>query len=107
MNYSMNADNSALFFDNRIWDEWLSTSEAAKFLSTTPNAVRIMVCQGHGNGCCFVVYTFLHMAQPVGGHPECQRFRQGQYPGHAPANAGNGPPGQHDHFLAFSGLKIL
>ena len=46
MNYSMNADNSALFFDNRICDEWLSTSEAAKFLSTTPNAVRIMVCRG-------------------------------------------------------------
>ena len=46
MNYSINADNSALFFDNRIWAEWLSTSEAAKFLSTTPNAVRIMVCRG-------------------------------------------------------------
>ncbi|MAF78841.1 MAG: hypothetical protein CME60_11810 [Halobacteriovoraceae bacterium] len=46
MNYSINADDSALFFDNRIWDEWLSTCEAAKFLSTTPNAIRIMVCRG-------------------------------------------------------------
>jgi len=33
-------------FDNRIWEEWFSTSEAAKFLSTTPNAIRIMVCRG-------------------------------------------------------------
>ena len=49
MNYSINADSSVLLFDNRIWDEWLSTSEAAKFLSTTPNAIRIMVCRGKLN----------------------------------------------------------
>ncbi|MCK5072425.1 MAG: helix-turn-helix domain-containing protein [Bacteriovoracaceae bacterium] len=42
----LNADYSAMLFNNRIWDEWLSTKEAARFLSTTPNAIRIMVCRG-------------------------------------------------------------
>lgn len=27
-------------------DKWLSTKDVAKFLSTSPNAVRIMVCRG-------------------------------------------------------------
>ncbi|MBT3235085.1 MAG: helix-turn-helix domain-containing protein [Bdellovibrionales bacterium] len=46
MTNTMNADNSAMLFEIRIWDEWLSTKEAARFLSTTPNAIRIMVCRG-------------------------------------------------------------
>ena len=46
MTDTLNAGYSAMLFDNRIWNEWLSTSEAAKFLSTTPNAIRIMVCRG-------------------------------------------------------------
>ena len=32
-----------LFFLNRIQREWLSTDEAAHFLSVSPNALRIMV----------------------------------------------------------------
>ena len=32
-----------LFFGNRIEREWLTTKEAACFLSVTPNALRIMV----------------------------------------------------------------
>jgi excisionase family DNA binding protein len=31
------------FFDNRTQREWLSTEEAAHFLSISPNALRIMV----------------------------------------------------------------
>ncbi len=31
------------FFENKIENEWLSTDEAASFLSITPNALRIMV----------------------------------------------------------------
>ena len=27
-------------------EEWLSTNEISKFLSVTPNAIRIMVCRG-------------------------------------------------------------
>ena len=34
------------FFDNRIAYEWLSTKEAAHFLSLTENALRIMVHRG-------------------------------------------------------------
>lgn len=34
------------FFDNRIFGEWLSTKEAAVYLSLTPNALRILVCRG-------------------------------------------------------------
>lgn len=31
------------FFENKIENEWLSTVEAASFLSISPNALRIMV----------------------------------------------------------------
>lgn len=34
------------FFENKIAVEWLSTKEAAKFLSITPNALRIKVFRG-------------------------------------------------------------
>ncbi len=37
--------SSSMLFDNRIWSEWLSTKEAAAYLSITPNALRIMVCR--------------------------------------------------------------
>ncbi len=33
------------FFEN-LADGWLSTNDVAKFLSVSPNAVRIMVCRG-------------------------------------------------------------
>lgn len=35
-----------LFFENRIASEWISTSDAAKYLGTSPNAIRILVCRG-------------------------------------------------------------
>lgn len=34
------------FFENQMQREWLSTEEAAYFLSITPNALRIMVHRG-------------------------------------------------------------
>ena len=34
------------FFENEIKCEWLSTKDAARFLSLTENAVRIMVHRG-------------------------------------------------------------
>ena len=34
---------SASLFEN--FDSWLSTKDVAKFLSVSPNAVRIMVCR--------------------------------------------------------------
>lgn len=34
------------FFENRIEREWLSTEEAACFLSVSSNAIRIMVYRG-------------------------------------------------------------
>jgi excisionase family DNA binding protein len=34
------------FFENRFAREWLSTDEAAHFLSVSPNALRIMVYRG-------------------------------------------------------------
>lgn len=34
------------FFENQMQREWLSTKEAAYFLSITPNALRIMVHRG-------------------------------------------------------------
>jgi len=37
------ASNDAEFFENRIAVEWLSTRQAAKFLSISPNALRILV----------------------------------------------------------------
>ena len=39
-------DQDSSLFDNRIWREWLSTSEAADYLRITPNALRIWVCRG-------------------------------------------------------------
>ena len=36
----------SLIFENRIKREWLSTEEAAHFLSITENALRIMVHRG-------------------------------------------------------------
>ena len=35
-----------VLFDNRILHEWLSTKQAADYLSITPNALRIWVCRG-------------------------------------------------------------
>ena len=32
-----------LFFENQIAKKWLSTDEAARFLSLSPNALRILV----------------------------------------------------------------
>ncbi len=46
MTGTIDAGYPAEIFDNRIWSEWLSTKEAARFLSITPNALRIMVCRG-------------------------------------------------------------
>jgi excisionase family DNA binding protein len=37
---------SSSLFDNRMVREWLSTEEAAHFLSVTENALRIMVYRG-------------------------------------------------------------
>lgn len=37
---------SSSLFDNRIDREWLSTEEAAQYLSITENALRIMVYRG-------------------------------------------------------------
>ncbi len=34
------------FFENQIAREWLSTEDAAYFLSITPNALRIMAHRG-------------------------------------------------------------
>ncbi len=39
-------EKSQSLFENSL-DVWLSTKEAAKFLSITPNALRIMVCRGY------------------------------------------------------------
>jgi len=40
------SDDAKLFFDNRIPGEWLSTKEAAAYLRSTPNALRILVHRG-------------------------------------------------------------
>jgi excisionase family DNA binding protein len=37
---------SSRLFENRIEREWLSTEEAAQYLSITENALRIMVYRG-------------------------------------------------------------
>ncbi len=42
-NSETNNESCSKFFDNRIAREWLSTEEAAHFLSVSPNALRIMV----------------------------------------------------------------
>ena len=39
-------ENSPLFFARIAEEKWLSSGDVAKFLSVTPNAVRIMVCRG-------------------------------------------------------------
>lgn len=36
-------NSDSLFFENRASEKWLSTKEAAEFLSLTPNALRILV----------------------------------------------------------------
>lgn len=36
---------SGRIFENRIELEWLSTKQAAKYLSVSENALRIMVCR--------------------------------------------------------------
>lgn len=38
--------SKTMFFENRIEREWLSTEEAAHFLSVSSNALRIMVHRG-------------------------------------------------------------
>jgi len=40
---SLNENSGSLF---EIANSWLSTNDVAKILSTTPNAVRILVCRG-------------------------------------------------------------
>ena len=40
------SSNTHQFFETRFEKEWLSTKEAAQYLSTTPNAIRIMACRG-------------------------------------------------------------
>lgn len=40
------ASGDKRFFENRIEREWLSTEEAAHFLSVSENAIRIMVYRG-------------------------------------------------------------
>ncbi len=39
--------STQLFFENQIKREWLSTKEAALFLSVSENALRILVHRGH------------------------------------------------------------
>jgi hypothetical protein len=39
-------DSSSLFLEKIAEEGWLSSQDAAKLLSVTPNAVRIMVCRG-------------------------------------------------------------
>lgn len=39
-------NNAQRFFDNRIDCEWLSSKEAAQYLSVSENALRIMVFRG-------------------------------------------------------------
>ena len=42
----MHSNVSSEIFENRRVGEWLSSSDAARFLGVTPNALRIMVCRG-------------------------------------------------------------
>jgi excisionase family DNA binding protein len=48
MDVKENAESprSILFFENRNAHEWLSTKDAAHFLSVSENALRIMVFRG-------------------------------------------------------------
>ncbi|MGE3975877.1 MAG: helix-turn-helix domain-containing protein [Bdellovibrionales bacterium] len=41
--HGLNSESEKLFFRNKIACEWLSTEEAAHFLSVSDNALRIMV----------------------------------------------------------------
>ncbi len=43
---SHRGSKSALSLFENLAEEWLSTNDVAKFLSLSPNAVRIMVCRG-------------------------------------------------------------
>lgn len=45
-NAGVNSVFEKKFFDNKIACEWLSTEEAAHFLSVSANALRIMVYRG-------------------------------------------------------------
>lgn len=40
------SEKSEQLFQNKIASEWMSSFEAARFLGTTPNAIRIMICRG-------------------------------------------------------------
>ena len=42
-NLALQGDLQERFFENRIAVEWLSTDQAARYLSITPNALRILV----------------------------------------------------------------
>lgn len=50
---NVHALHGSTVFENRIEREWLSTEEAACFLSVSPNALRIMVHRGQ-----IAVYKF-------------------------------------------------
>ncbi len=43
---ALKKSSADLFFENKRVGEWLSSSEAARFLGTSANAMRIMVCRG-------------------------------------------------------------
>lgn len=43
MNSNKISSRDGLFFENQIAKKWLSTDEAARFLSLSPNALRILV----------------------------------------------------------------
>ena len=42
-NLALQNDLQERFFENKIAVEWLSTDQAARYLSITPNALRILV----------------------------------------------------------------
>jgi excisionase family DNA binding protein len=43
-------ENAAEFFENKkVGNEWLTSTEAARFLGVSPNALRILVCRGRVN----------------------------------------------------------
>ena len=40
-------ENADLFFENKkVGSEWLTSTEAARVLGLSPNALRILVCRG-------------------------------------------------------------
>ena len=46
MNSNKMSSKDDLLFDKKIAVEWLSTEQAAEFLSLSPNALRILVFRG-------------------------------------------------------------